>query len=169
MHEVITRICQSFHGKIFTLPEDGQNGPAPFRRMIKELKTKVMSINNLISLTKNQMKEYLSSIQNISEFPEVSQSYFQLQYLRRERAIYACLNMLTRQGSIVHGYIWSPLSKDEFIEKFFGPEVSLLADRDENSPRRFNLQVEIIGSEKLNPPTMFKTNEFTKYFQMIVD
>lgn len=78
MHEVITRICQSFHGKIFTLPEDGQNGPAPFRRMIKELKTKVMSINNLISLTKNQMKEYLSSIQNISEFPEVSQSYFQL-------------------------------------------------------------------------------------------
>lgn len=34
MHEVITKVCQSFQGKIFTLPEDGQNGPAPFRRMI---------------------------------------------------------------------------------------------------------------------------------------
>lgn len=37
------------------------------------------------------------------------------------------------------------------------------------SPRKFNLQLETINSDELNPPTLFKTNEFTKYFQMIVD
>ena len=59
MHDKITRVCQSFQGKIFTLPEDGQNGPAPFKRMIRELKEKVTSMHNLIELTSKQMKEYL--------------------------------------------------------------------------------------------------------------
>ena len=74
------------------------------------------------------MREYLESIQTVADFPEVSTSLFYLQYLRRERAIYTCLNKLTRQGQIVHGYVWTPLTRDEFAEKFFGPEVSLLAD-----------------------------------------
>lgn len=110
------------------------------------------------------MKEYLVSIQDISDYPEVSTTAFFLQFLRRERAIYMCLNKLTRSGTIVHGYVWTPLNSEEFVEKFFGPEVSLLAEQSLVSPRRYNLQVETIKSDKLNPPTMFKTNEFTKYF-----
>ena len=40
--------------------------------MIKELKDKVTGIHNLIKLTDKQMKEYLISVQNIEDFPEVS-------------------------------------------------------------------------------------------------
>ena len=69
---------------------------------------------------------------------------FYIQFLRREKAIFTCLNMLTRQGQIVHGYIWTPLSRDEFLEKFYGPEVSLIADQDAYSVRQLNLQVEQI-------------------------
>jgi len=64
----------------------------------------------------------------------------------------------------VHGYIWTNLSKEDFLEKFYGPEVSLLEDRDAHSPRNYELQIEEIESSKLNAPTLFKTNEFTKYF-----
>ena len=53
MRDKVNRVCQSFQGKIFTLPEDGQNGPVPFKRMIKELKDKVTSIHHLIQLTQN--------------------------------------------------------------------------------------------------------------------
>lgn len=52
---------------------------------------------------------------------------FYLQFLRREKSIFNCLNMLTRQGQIVHGYVWTPLTKHEFLEKFYGPEISLIA------------------------------------------
>ena len=63
---------------MFNLPEDGQNGPEPFKRMIRELKDKVQGIHNLIDLTAKQMKEYLSGIQVIEEHPEVSKSMFYL-------------------------------------------------------------------------------------------
>ena len=69
----------------------------------------------------------------------------------------------------MHGYIWTELSKEDFLEKFYGPEVNLLVDRDIHSPRNYNLQIEEVESSKLNAPTLFKTNEFTKYFQMVVD
>ena len=115
------------------------------------------------------MKEYLISVQNIEDFPEVSACQFYLQYLRREKSIFHCLNMLTRQGPIVHGYVWTPLSLQEFMEEFYGPEISLIADAPSTSARQYQLQIEEIRTDKLNPPTLFKTNEFTKYFQMIVD
>lgn len=110
------------------------------------------------------MKEYLTGIQNFDEFPEISTTMFYLQFLRREKQIFHCLNMLTRQGQIVHGYVWTPLTKQEFMEKFYGPEVSLIADQSSGSARQYQLQVETISTDKLNPPTLFKTNEFTKYF-----
>lgn len=55
------------------------------------------------------------------------------------------------------------------MEKFYGPSISLIAEPSANSARNYQLQVEQINTEKLNPPTLFKTNEFTKYFQMVVD
>ena len=51
-------------------------------------------MRNLISVTGKQMKEYLISVQEIRDFPEVSNSLFILQFLRREKSIFACLNML---------------------------------------------------------------------------
>ena len=130
MRDKIMRVCNTFQGKIFTLPEDGQGGPGPFRRMIRELKDKVTTIHNLIELTGNQMKEYLSGSQRFmaDDYPEMSQAMFYLQFVRREKAIFHCLNMLTRQGTIVHGYVWTPLNRDQFLERFYGPEVSLIAD-----------------------------------------
>ena len=86
--------------------------------MIKDVKAKISQVNNLIDLTAKQMKDYLVSIQEISAYPEISSTLFLLQYLRREKAIFTCLNMLQRNGQLVHGYVWTNLSRDEFMSKF---------------------------------------------------
>ena len=62
MRDRVSRVCNSFQGKVFNLPEEGQGGPEPFRRMIKELRNKVTNIHGLIKLTEKQMKEYLAGI-----------------------------------------------------------------------------------------------------------
>ena len=59
LRDRINKVCETFQGKIFTLPDDGQSGPQPFRRVMKDLKSKIQSIFNLIDITKQQMKEYL--------------------------------------------------------------------------------------------------------------
>lgn len=80
---------------------------------------------------------------------------FYRQYLIREKMIFECLNKLTRNGNIVHGFVWSPLSKDKFMETFYGPEVSLLSEQGRNSARQLNLQIEEYPIDQLNPPSYF--------------
>jgi len=60
---------------------------------------------------------------------------FLKQFLLREKAIFEILNKLTRQGSITHGYVWSHLSKEDFLEKFYGPDGSLINNDIQNSAR----------------------------------
>jgi hypothetical protein len=44
------------------------------------------------------------------------------QYIKQEKAIYATLNKLRRHRSLSYGYLWSALTRDEFLEAFYGPE-----------------------------------------------
>jgi len=61
--------------------------------------------------------------------------------------------------------VWSPLSQEEFLEKFYGPEVSLIDEQDQRrSARQYNLQIEPVPTATLDPPTYFKLNEFTTAF-----
>jgi len=41
MRDRISRVCTSAQAKLFALPENGQQGPEPFKRMIREVKAKV--------------------------------------------------------------------------------------------------------------------------------
>lgn len=66
----------------------------------------------------------------------------------------------------MHGVCWSALNKPQLLEAFYGPESDLLSP---DTPRHLNLQIDEIKYQELNPPTYFKTNEFTEVFQEIVD
>jgi V-type H+-transporting ATPase subunit a len=92
---------------------------------------------------------------------------FYSQFLRREKSIYCYLNKFRREGSLVYGVCWSPLNKPQLLEAFYGPSDDLLSNHE--SPRHLRIQIEEIKFTELNPPTFFKTNEFTEVYQQIVD
>lgn len=60
--------------------------------------------------------------------------------------------MLQRQGQLVHGYIWTNLSKEKFLQKFnAGPGVGAMESfgslvNDGHEARSFNLQIEEIDA-----------------------
>ena len=82
------------------------------------------------------------------EVDNVSLTMFYRQFLKREKAILTHLNMLKRNGTLLHGYVWSPLSQEEFLEKFYGPEVSLIDEQDQRrSARQYNLQIESVPTD----------------------
>ena len=157
-------------GKIFALPDEGQGGPKSFLRVMKEVKDKIKSTFSLIDVSNRQMKEYLKDVQVMKEADDVSLALFYQQFLKRERTILTHLNMLKSQGTLRHGYCWSPLSQEKFLEQFYGPEVSLIDAHDQRrSARQYNLQIESVPTDKLEPPTYFKLNEFTFAFQQVVN
>ena len=90
----INRICESFMGKIFALPEDGQGGPKSFLRVMNEIKDKIKSTFSLIDISNRQMKEYLRDVQVMPEADDVSLAMFYRQFLKREKTILMHLNML---------------------------------------------------------------------------
>lgn len=96
MKDKIMRICESFLGKIFALPEDGQGGPKSFLKQMHEVKDKIKSTANLIDVSNRQMKEYLKDVQVMKESDDVSLASFYMQFLKRERTILSHLNMLKR-------------------------------------------------------------------------
>lgn len=52
LREKVQKVCESFMGKIFPLPEEGQGGPQSFLRVMKECKEKIKNIFALIDVTK---------------------------------------------------------------------------------------------------------------------
>ena len=98
LRDRLNKICTSFQAKVFELPDKGQRGADSFKPVVKEVKNKISQVRNLIQMTAKQMKEYLVSVQEVRDFPEVSNTLFLLQFLRREKSIFACLNMLQRSG-----------------------------------------------------------------------
>ena len=63
----------------------------------------------------------------------------------------------------MYGVCWSPLNKPQLLEAFYGPSDDLLSNHE--SPRHLRIQIEEIKFTELNPPTFFKTNEFTEVYQ----
>jgi hypothetical protein len=88
-----------------------------------------------------------------------------MQFIKQEKAIYTILNKLNRHRTISYGYLWSHLPKDQFLENFYGPDPDHgIIDLPEDNARNFKLNLEIIPFEKIQPPTYFRTNEFTNIF-----
>ena len=131
---------------------------------MQEVRAKIRNSENLLEISKRQMTEYLKAIQNFEGDPSVSLIAFYSQFISREIQILTCLNHLLRGGSIVHGFVWSYLSKEDFLEKFYGPEISMISEEYLSSPRQLQLQVEEMNIKGLNPPTFVRTNEFTRAF-----
>jgi len=113
------------------------------------------------------MKSYLLDVQRQPALMSSQASLISiyLQFLRREKSIYTQLNKFQREGTLVYGFMWSPYPKHLFLENFYGPDEGLVAQPDSpNYARQYQIQVEEIETKHLQPPTFFRTNDFTAPF-----
>lgn len=86
-------------------------------------------------------------------------------YVQKERALYDSMNKLQQNGNLFYGYIWSPKDKEELINA-----ILCCSEGDGYTSDIEQLMfIEQIKWTSLTPPTFFETNEFTWFFQEMVD
>lgn len=122
--ERMMKICDAFMCKRYVLPQDGYAKPEEIARRLSQLKANIMNVTGLVAETKKQLRDYLKGIQAQPwcQGTGVSATMLYSQYIKQEKAIYATLNKLRRHRSLSYGYLWSSLTRDEFLEAFYGPE-----------------------------------------------
>ncbi len=103
------RVCRSFTGKVYDLPEDGHANATTYNQVTADIKQRMKVMKGLARISKQQLKHYLAEIQ---KFPDSSVSLvaFYQQFLKKEKSIFLQLNKFKREGNLIHGIFWSPLN-----------------------------------------------------------
>lgn len=148
------RICDCFSadGRRFDLPKDGQGSQADFRDKILKLEKEITTIAKVIQMSRGQLRQYLAEGSKM-EHTDVSSLAICKLFVEKERSTYEALNMLHQSGNVFSGYIWSPADKKTLVKEL-----------NNSSSANSSLQIEEVEFDKLNPPTCFKTNDFTEVF-----
>lgn len=81
--------------------------------------------------------------------------YIYKMFLAKEKALYRTLNMMKWQNQSFIGYFWAPIEQEQMIRSALAKysAAKIVAFDNHNIPR----------------PTYFKTTDFTRVFQLIVD
>ena len=80
------------------------------------------------------------------------------------------MNKLKQEGNLFTGFLWSPLPKHQLkYELEFGENQRNLEDFAAPSTQQAQVQLEEVFYNRVMPPTLFKTNDFTFPFQQIVN
>lgn len=154
LEDKIRRICQSFVGSTFDVQLD------TLEKDLDEARSNMLQVKEVIKHTKQIYKQYLVE-SNTRAQAEVSVFNVYKLFILREKSIYTHLNMLRSTNMISHALIWVPRSfKFEKKIKDIITQYDLVGLNYEKGPRKI---------EGLEKPTLFKTNEFTSGFQLIVD
>lgn len=112
----VSRICDSFQGKRFHLPNDGHGDSRAFNKKIESIDKKIRDTQSMLRLTKQQMHQYL---EGINSFQGVAFSLYEVYrlFLKKEKAIYETLNMLQREGNFYMGFFWSNLPRHTLLNE----------------------------------------------------
>ena len=77
-----------------------------FRRKILKTEKFITEINQMIKITRNQLKAYLESTNQMQAVGFSVNEIYRL-YFDREKLLYDNLNKLENKGNLCHGYLWS--------------------------------------------------------------
>jgi hypothetical protein len=66
LRERINRVCDSFNGKAFELPGEGQGTREAFIQEQNEVDKRIKQMQGLISMTRRQLRSYLTKVQDLA-------------------------------------------------------------------------------------------------------
>lgn len=107
IREKIQRICDSFSGQRFNLPEIQQIG-----EQIQRMADSIKNQRNVFDRTRQQLRQQLIEFDNIAEDAGQQKAsstiFIYKMFLAQEKALYQSLNMMKTQSGGLIGYFWSP-------------------------------------------------------------
>jgi len=62
MRQRVQRVCDSFNGKTFSLPNDGQASAETYKTELTEVAKRIITVGGMISMTKRELRSYLTRI-----------------------------------------------------------------------------------------------------------
>lgn len=154
----IYRICDSFTGQRYNLPELGQLA-ADIQRMGQS----VTNQRSVLDRTRHELRKQLIEFDNINgnvdssgQHDGSSTIYIYKMFLAQEKALYMTLNMMRAQNDRLFGYFWAPVEQEHNIRTTLASQPATKITHVEDN---YHIQ----------PPTYIKKTEFTWVFQTIVD
>ena len=155
----ITRICDSFTGQRYDLPET-----ADLYTQIERMKQTIENQRLVYENTKMQLRQQLIDFDRIEGNLQAQQVegrkpsstiYVYKMFLAKEKALYQTLNMMKSQSNSFLGYYWAP---QEYFPKIQNALNSQTATK-----------TVAYDNHNIMPPTFFKTTDLTRMWQTIVD
>lgn len=154
IREKIQRICDSFTGNRYELPEMSQMNVE-----IAKISQSIEDATNVFQQTQSSLRDQLIIFNkldvNDQQEDEISTIYIYKMFLAKEKALYSTMNMMKMQNTTFFGYFWAPADLEANLMHKMGqfPTVRMVRYENHNIAR----------------PTYVRTNEFTFAFQQIVD
>jgi len=130
--------------------------------MISETQRSILDSERMLKISRRQLKEYLYSLNYTKDKSEKEVSTLEVHkwLVAKEKAIYNALNMMKSRKATYIGFLWAPYEMqtmiNEGLRNFQTTEFSCYR----NNPDE---------PHQLNPPTFFKLNDVTWFFQEFVN
>ena len=151
IRDKIQRICDSFTGQRFNLPEKLHLLGEQINRMADSIKNQ----RNVYDRTRQQLRQQLIEFDNIQDDAGIQKSsstiFIYKMFLAQEKALYLSLNMMKPQSGGLVGYFWSPAEYEQEI-------------RDRLANQTATKITAIKDNYHIEPPTFNKITDFTYVF-----
>jgi vacuolar-type H+-ATPase subunit I/STV1 len=106
----VTKICDSFLGQRFDIPEGGVGD------RITDVSNKIKETIDIMSRTREELRKYLFSINSI-EGTDVSAILVQKWFILKEKTLYYTLNKLKFGDKLLVGLFWTPVSQTAKLDR----------------------------------------------------
>lgn len=107
IRDKIQRICDSFSGQRFNIPEQNQLG-----EQIQRMADSIKNQRTVFDRTRQQLRQQLIDFDNINDEQGGQKSsstiFIYKMFLAQEKALYQSLNMMKQQAGGLIGYFWAP-------------------------------------------------------------
>ncbi|CDW87677.1 v-type atpase 116kda subunit family protein [Stylonychia lemnae] len=157
----VTRICEAFSAKRYSLPEGGHTDKSAFHRKIQKIAKNITDTQQMLKFTRQQMHNYLEGINQTQGVAFSVQEVYKL-FIKKEKSVYLVLNQLKTERNLCFGFFWSNLAKHQLMNTIYKS-----GHEDMNLQQK--IQIEDFNFSKIKPPTYIQTNEFTYIFQEIIN
>ena len=139
----------------FEIPED-------IHAKEEEIQKRINETRSLMEVTRSEIKSTLIHYTTFPENVTASQLSIEKWFIRKEKNLYHKLNQMKLEGSRFEGICWIPKNEEQEVHQC----IERLSRAKNIIPPTLK---EITLNHPLVPPTLFRTNDFIRPFQQIID